>query len=399
MITKLVLHKGYIKAYYAKNYKAIRHNLDIKARKQELNKRGLFKPNARQNWKELNEEILNRQQVVDNLILKQGQNPDLEKVKHFLKKKASEQPKKTRLVDLYREYLDFKMNIENKITEGSGKTYKIWLGHLLDYELWCGKEHHIDDVNEDWLHGLRNMLHSKVPSNYHSKGRMNNNTAHRRFKGFRSFWNWMVRRNFAVPNAAITHFKVETYPSTFIALTDTQLNALASYQPKLPFHCRVKDIFIVLCYTGMRISDYLDLQPEHIKDGYIEKKAIKTKALFKVPIHEKVKAIYEKYNDKFYKINAGKINSELKVICKEIPEFHQLVEEVNWIGKEKVVKKKPLWQCISSHAGRHTAATRALLSGIPHNVVMQWCGWANPGQLFEYAEKIGLDSHSYMKKL
>src|ERR1019366_6327808 len=74
-----------------------------------------------------------------------------------------------------------------------------------------------------------------------------------------------------------------------IYLTETEIVELEELDltrdPKLE---RVRDLFLIGCYTGLRYSDCSILEPEHIKGGFIEISQIKTGGKIVIPIHDKV---------------------------------------------------------------------------------------------------------------
>jgi len=59
---------------------------------------------------------------------------------------------------------------------------------------------------------------------------------------------------------------------------------------------RVRDLFLIGCYTGLRYSDYSILKPEQIKEGFITTTQVKTGDEVIIPIHATVQKIIEKYN-------------------------------------------------------------------------------------------------------
>jgi|TARA_R110000822_G_C15306585_1_gene492439 integrase len=67
-------------------------------------------------------------------------------------------------------------------------------------------------------------------------------------------------------------------------------------------------VFWIMAYTGMDISDVLDLEPSHFKDGWITKERGKTKIQIKVPICEPLADIF--------KVVPWPINQESKIFPK-----------------------------------------------------------------------------------
>ena len=60
---------------------------------------------------------------------------------------------------------------------------------------------------------------------------------------------------------------------------------------------RVRDVFLVGCYTGMRFSDFKRVKSSNISEGLITIREVKDKTkTLQIPITDKVRAILEKYD-------------------------------------------------------------------------------------------------------
>ena len=78
---------------------------------------------------------------------------------------------------------------------------------------------------------------------------------------------------------------------------------------------RVRDLFLVGCYTGLRFSDFSILEPKNFKGGMIEITQTKTGDSIMIPIHPVVHSILNKYDGKLpVAISNQKTNNHLKEI-------------------------------------------------------------------------------------
>ena len=106
---------------------------------------------------------------------------------------------------------------------------------------------------------------------------------------------------------------------------------------------RVRDAFLIGCYTGLRFSDIVSLRPEHIKDGWLVKKMVKTGFVVEIPIADlfegKMLLLLEKYGniDKLTK-SLGSNSSVNKVL-------RGILDRIGADAK------------ITFHSSRHTFAT------------------------------------------
>ncbi|MDB5133829.1 MAG: hypothetical protein JWP37_432, partial [Mucilaginibacter sp.] len=115
-----------------------------------------------------------------------------------------------------------------------------------------------------------------------------------------------------------------------IYLNQDQLQKLfdkdLSEKPKLD---RVRDLFLVGCWTGLRFSDFTNIKASNIDGNFIEIKTQKTGETVAIPIHSTVKAIMHKYEDKTENslppaISNVKLNLYLKELGKEV-KFNEII--------------------------------------------------------------------------
>ena len=92
------------------------------------------------------------------------------------------------------------------------------------------------------------------------------------------------------------HFKVLNEEVYNVYLTDSELEAL--YSADLGGkHEIVRDLFIVACYTALRISDFSRIKRDHItKDNTIKIRTTKTGNLIEIPLNQKLYDTIRKYD-------------------------------------------------------------------------------------------------------
>ena len=119
-------------------------------------------------------------------------------------------------------------------------------------------------------------------------------------------------------------FKVVKEDADTIYLNEDELQA--SYYLDLSNNTRlerVRDLFLVGCWTGLRFSDFTTIHAKDITDEFIYIQTQKTGQKVVIPIHKTVKAIMNKYKDQFQdslppKISNQKFNLYLKEIGKKL---------------------------------------------------------------------------------
>jgi integrase len=134
---------------------------------------------------------------------------------------------------------------------------------------------------------------------------------------------------------------------------------------EMPGKDKVRDLFLIGCWTGLRLSDYKTIISKDIQDGFIVKKQQKTEQPVVLPIHPTVKRIFEKYDNKLPEpISDQKFNDALKVIAKKakIKDKVHISITKGGIKKSKAYEK---WQHVSSHTARRSFATNLYKQGFP----------------------------------
>jgi integrase len=143
---------------------------------------------------------------------------------------------------------------------------------------------------------------------------------------------------------------------------------------------RVRDVFIFMCFTGLRHSDTFNLRRSDIKGDHIEIVTIKTDDDLIIELNQYSKAVLDKYKDIPYPddkalpvISNQKMNVYLKELT-QLAEINEPVRMIHYKGSKRIEKVSPKHELICTHAARRTFVCSALSLGIPAQVVMKWTG-------------------------
>lgn len=123
----------------------------------------------------------------------------------------------------------------------------------------------------------------------------------------------------------------------------------------------VRDGFLIGCYTGLRFSDIISLRQDHISNGWITKKMVKTGYQVDIPISElfdgKMVTLIEKYHGKIDTLtkSLGSNSSVNKVL-------RTLLDKVGADSK------------ITFHSSRHTFATHLGQKGVQLTTIQKLLG-------------------------
>ena len=214
-----------------------------------------------------------------------------------------------------------------------------------------------------------------------------------------------------------------------IYLTQEELNAITNVNPKdFPDEFphpdqaeKFRDVFLIGCYSGQRISDYGHIQHEQITeetiDGvktiYIGFHQHKTGEDVQIPCMPKLVELLNKYriandNGEYeYNLPQVKFEQQLNKCIKDIAKVAGITTPVTTTivkGGKKETERKPKYKLISSHTARRTFASLMLLNGVPKDQIAQCTGHKSIKQLETYirADKLtqarALAKHETFKK-
>lgn len=201
------------------------------------------------------------------------------------------------------------------------------------------------------------------------------NTIAKNFKFIRQFLNHLYNEEI-LKNTKYQRLQypreVETHA---VALTKKEVIQLINYSPDNKSLSRVKDLFLVLIFTGLRFSDGVRITKSWHNGDFLMVITQKTGERVAIPIHSHLREVLEKYHYdlKSIKISNQKFNDYVKVLC-EMAEINQEVEVVKYEKGNKVYKSIPKNKLISSHTGRRTFITNSIIAGIPLPVIQKITG-------------------------
>ena len=145
---------------------------------------------------------------------------------------------------------------------------------------------------------------------------------------------------------------------------------------------KVRDLFLIGCYTAMRFSDYSILTPDAISDGYIRYVQKKTGESVVLPCHPRVAEIVRRYNG-VPAISQQKFNDIIKLICMDAGIREKIpVRETK--GYKTTTTYREKWEMVSSHTARRTAATNMYKAGIPAISIMKITGHRTEANFLKY---------------
>lgn len=157
----------------------------------------------------------------------------------------------------------------------------------------------------------------------------------------------------------------------------------------------VRDVFLLICLLGIRVSDFHQLNKSNItktKDGYtFNFQCQKTKNFLNIPIHLKGIEIIKKYKYQLPEINENTINNNIKKIAK----LSQIDDE--FTNTDGTFKK---YEIITTKIGRISFATNAYLNTeMPKRSIMIITGHKKESSFDRYVQAQRPPKHEEVYKI
>lgn len=185
------------------------------------------------------------------------------------------------------------------------------------------------------------------------------NTRISRLRLLRALLNEARKRDIITGNP-FDRFRIQQMVSKKGYITKEQLHKLERLNLK-GVEDRVRDAFLIGCYTGLRFSDIVSLRPDHINNGWLVKKMVKTGFVVEIPIAElfngNMLTLIDKYN--------GKIDTLTKSLGSNSAVNKVLRGVLDRIDAD--VK-------ITFHSSRHTFATLLGQAGVQLTTIQKLLG-------------------------
>ena len=218
---------------------------------------------------------------------------------------------------------------------------------------------------------------------------MGDNTAAKKIKTIKGFLKQAGNRKLVDLNQfihiSLSDLGLKETPGDEIALTAKEVKALYKLDlVESPHLDRLRDLFIIACYTGLRYSDYHQVKKENInEDGRLFIATIKTGAIVTIPLHPIVLEILEKYNYNLPPVVANQpFNRALNEICKKAG-FTELTKKQIRKARKVITTEVPKYERIRTHTARRSFATNLKASGVKEETIARLTGHSNTDTLNE----------------
>lgn len=241
-----------------------------------------------------------------------------------------------------------------------------------------------DDIDQDFLSGFVAFLQGL--------NKATNTIAHKVIS-IKAVMRAAVERGLTI-NERWRFFRNSTEQTEAVALNEEELGRIHDHDfsddPRLD---RVRDLFLVGCWTGLRFSDVTRIRRENISDGMIIITQSKTNDMVAIPVHPVFQEIWEKYDGCLpTDISNQKFNDYIKEVCAAVNIKDSVLKSITKGGR-KVTTRYEKWQLVSSHTARRSFATNLYRSGFPSISIMQITGHKTETAFLKYI-KVSKQEHA-----
>lgn len=281
---------------------------------------------------------------------------------------------------------------KSTVSAGTKKDYNNTLTHLKDFDDYRGKSASWKSMGHEYYLELVEYLKAEK--------RLKASTIDKIIKNLKVFLqqadltdNLEVNQDFKKVISGKSLFgKVNKDEAEHVYLTEAEISRITNADMQDNRLSEIRDLFIIGCWTGLRISDLSRLQRENIKDGLLSITTKKTRQNIVIPVTDELQAILNKYPHRLPKIPTDQhYNREIKKVA-ELAKIDDLVMAEVKKDNLTVIAPVPKYQLITSHTARRSFATNLYRRGIPSTQLMFLTGHKTEDSFLRYIKVSGEDN-------
>jgi integrase len=306
-----------------------------------------------------------------------GIEPTIEYLRGILtpdKKVVIAEPITKGFFDLWQDFITIETKNPKKGLSAI-KNYKVVRNNLIKYSAKIGLTLDLATISPN---DTDKLITAMISDN------MASSTINHQLKNLIVFINWAIKNEYTVSAKAKQIKKPKAVRSDIHHLEKEELEVLenAVLTDSLARH---RDLFLFMCYTGIRYSDLANLQPENYKADKITFTTIKTKDYLSIPLTNKAKQLVAKYGGAMPSpITNQKMNEALKEIGEKAG-LIDMVQIVDFKGGKRNQDTKPKYKLLTCHIARRTFVMQCRNhGGLGFEVIQKFTGHKDIKTLMQY---------------
>lgn len=266
---------------------------------------------------------------------------------------------------MYADYEQFLAIGKERWADGTLKSARIVCNRLRAFAPKAGYK----DVNNNFLD--RFVRHLALQN-------LGNDYIETLIKRLKWFFKWAAGQGYTECDISSYKASLKKVVNPVIFLTWEELMSIYNLQfPRNKRYLeRTRDAFCFQCFTSLRHSDLCQLRKSDIYGGCIHLTSIKTLDNMVIELNKYSKAILSKYEKEEYpvpQISDQKMNEYLKEVGR-LAGLDCLIRKTHMSGNRREERTYHKWELLTTHVGRRTFISNAIMMGIPPEIVMKWTG-------------------------
>ncbi|MDQ8015087.1 MAG: tyrosine-type recombinase/integrase [Flavobacterium nitrogenifigens] len=255
---------------------------------------------------------------------------------------------------------------EHLISHSTYKRYVVFIRMIERYEGYCMKELMINEVNAEFV---KRFLEFGYDEQY------SKSTIYRSIHFVKTILNFLEKRGIRTFSYEVEVPKIAKPKKDFITLDEHELQTIQ--ETAVPDQLKTaKDWLIISCFTGQRVSDFMDFTSDKLK-VIKDKKCIaftqkKTDKNILLPLHPTVLQIIREEERFPGKLSVQQYNLQIKEVARlaGITSKIKVRKRRGFRSRTETIQK---WEAVSSHIGRRSFASN-FYGKIPTPLLMEATG-------------------------
>lgn len=167
-----------------------------------------------------------------------------------------------------------------------------------------------------------------------------------------------------------------------------QLLAISDFDD--PIHEKVRDVFVMGCFTGMRFSDYSTIDTTAIRNNRLEFVQKKTGGKVTIPIHPVVNTILKKYDNSLPLVpKNNEFNRIIKIVGEKLPSLHVPFTKQITYKRELTEIILMKYSFLQTHTARRSFCSNEYLKGTDPLIIMSISGHKSHKSFMRYIKVSG----------
>ena len=280
---------------------------------------------------------------------------------------------------LYKQVDEYLKNMNRRGKRGNTSTQRTYYTALKRLEQFCSNRKQsiksFDDFDKKFFDDFSNYLYAFSYRKGETNKQYTQNTVINTLKVIknllhRAYDNEMTDNNY--------YQRVQTTLSADVSdqvyLQEKEIKKIMELKKLSSHELHVRDMFVISCYTALRISDIKQLDKAVIHNGIISLYQAKTKEKVEIPIFKEISSLVSKYQSEgFPFLDPCKANKTIKNLAFRCG-INEIVNYKENRGGESYILTQPKWKMISFHTARRSCITNLYKRGYPINYIMTLSG-------------------------